>query len=98
MLKVLGHVLKNGINLIGSSVKQSYFDSSIKDMIDLTNKHAHTLTEREKNHVKAIEYLHNGNCDKACIEWENILVENPTDMMAIKFSHDVYFYLGMIKS
>jgi hypothetical protein len=90
----MGHVLKNGISLIGSSAKQSIFDEPIKDMIQISNKYSNILTEREKNHVEAIKYLHFGDLDKACNLWENILIENPTDMVAIKFAHDIYFYLG----
>ena len=30
----------------------------------------------------------------AVTTWENILLEHPTDMLAVKFSHDSYFYLG----
>lgn len=26
--------------------------------------------------------------------WEDILLDNPKDMLAIKFAHDSYFYLG----
>lgn len=31
---------------------------------------------------------------KASELWEQILRDHPTDMLALKFSHDVYFYLG----
>ena len=31
---------------------------------------------------------------KACNEWEDILVEYPNDLMAIKFAHTGYFYIG----
>lgn len=30
----------------------------------------------------------------ACVEWEKILAEHPTDLMALKFAHDGYFFLG----
>ena len=26
--------------------------------------------------------------------WESILVDHPLDMLALKFAHDSYFYLG----
>lgn len=26
--------------------------------------------------------------------WEDILVDHPTDMLALKFAHDSYFYQG----
>jgi hypothetical protein len=34
---------------------------------------------------------------KACVEWEKILAENPTDLQAVKFSHDAYFFSGKTK-
>ena len=34
------------------------------------------------------------NTAGACLIWENILVDHPTDMFAIKMAHDSYFYLG----
>lgn len=30
----------------------------------------------------------------ACLTWEDILIEHPTDMFAVKMAHDSYFYLG----
>lgn len=26
--------------------------------------------------------------------WEDILLDHPTDMTALKFAHDTYFYMG----
>ena len=34
------------------------------------------------------------NMNAACTLWEDILFQKPKDMLAIKFSHDAYFYLG----
>lgn len=34
------------------------------------------------------------NFPEACELWEQILRDHPTDMLALKFSHDAYFYLG----
>jgi len=31
---------------------------------------------------------------KACEVWEGILADHPTDMLALKFAHDGFFYLG----
>lgn len=31
---------------------------------------------------------------KACDLWEQILQSHPTDLLALKFSQDTYFYLG----
>lgn len=34
------------------------------------------------------------NFPKACEVWEDILLDHPTDFLALKFSHDAYFYMG----
>lgn len=31
---------------------------------------------------------------RACNEWEDILAEYPNDLMALKFAHTGYFYIG----
>lgn len=31
---------------------------------------------------------------KAADVWEEILLDHPTDMTALKFAHDAYFYMG----
>lgn len=48
-----------------------------------------TKSEANKNEVVFFRAL-----AKACDVWEDILVEHPTDMLALKFSHDGFFYLG----
>ncbi len=30
----------------------------------------------------------------ACTLWEEVLRDHPTDLLALKFAHDAYFYLG----
>lgn len=34
------------------------------------------------------------NFPKAADVWEDILLDHPTDMTALKFAHDAYFYMG----
>lgn len=34
------------------------------------------------------------NFPKACDAWEDILLDHPTDLLALKFAHDAYFYMG----
>ena len=52
------------------------------------------LTVREFMHVKAIEQMQKGNITQACNFWENILIEHPTDLLAIKMAHTSYFFTG----
>lgn len=92
---VMGHVIKNGLELVGSSCA---FDQNnlhaIDHLLTLANKHEKNLTKRELLHVEAIKNLHMGNLNKSCDIWEAILTLHSNDMLAIKFAHDTYFYLG----
>jgi tetratricopeptide (TPR) repeat protein len=93
---VLGRVLKLGIELIGSSsyLADKYYFNSVNDLITLSSSKNQCLSKREQNHVEAIKHLYDGNINVACDYWERILIENPTDLMALKFAHDAYFYTG----
>ncbi|CAJ0608307.1 unnamed protein product [Cylicocyclus nassatus] len=50
--------------------------------------------EREQKHAKAAQLYAQGKLRAAAQIWEDILVEYPTDLMAIKFAHEAYFFLG----
>lgn len=91
---IMGHIFKQGTSLIGNS---EYFDVSsteIANLKALANKLSKTLTKRELLHVEAIECLSQGNIPSACDYWEKILVDHPTDFLAINFSYFSYFYIG----
>nr|XP_035129007.2 tetratricopeptide repeat protein 38 isoform X1 [Callithrix jacchus] len=92
---VMGHAISNGLVLIGtgSSVKlDKELDLAVKTMVEISR--TQPLTRREQLHVSAVETFAKGNFPKACELWEQILQDHPTDMLALKFSHDAYFYLG----
>ncbi|XP_072452688.1 tetratricopeptide repeat protein 38 isoform X2 [Notamacropus eugenii] len=92
---VMGHVIANGLALIGtgnSMVLDQALRLSMETMMELSRKQP--LTNREKLHVAAVDMFAKGCLPKACTLWEQILQDYPTDMLALKFSHDTYFYLG----
>ncbi|NWU98422.1 TTC38 protein, partial [Upupa epops] len=91
----MGHVIANGLELIGtgSSVRLNKdLDRAMKTMMTLSK--SQQLTEREKLHVSALDLFAHGQLPKACEQWEQILRSHPTDLLALKFSQDTYFYLG----
>ncbi|KAI6196916.1 Tetratricopeptide repeat protein 38 [Aphelenchoides besseyi] len=47
---------------------------------------------REKLHCQAIQHFAFGRLSQASKCWEEILAEHPTDLMAVKFAHDSYFF------
>ncbi|KAB5574786.1 hypothetical protein PHYPO_G00213090 [Pangasianodon hypophthalmus] len=92
---VMGHVISTGLQLVGtgsSVLRDQMLASAVRKTLDLAS--CQELTAREKQHVKAIELFSKGALAKACDVWDDILVEHPTDMLALKFSHDGFFYLG----
>lgn len=93
---ILGHCLKNGIEFLGTNYapNSNTYEMSINDLILKTEKLSNELTLREKLHVRAIEHLAKGNLPESAKIWEDILVDHPTDMLAIRMSASAYFYLG----
>ena len=93
---IIGKCLKMGLEMLGTNalLRSSTFKSQIDDLNLKAEKLKPTLTRRELMHVKAIEYLHRGALPDAVDLWEQILIEHPTDILALKFNHSCYFYLG----
>ncbi|KAL4625090.1 tetratricopeptide repeat protein 38-like isoform X1 [Arapaima gigas] len=92
---VMGHVIAVGLELMGSGSSPQR-NKRLADMVSKTVKLAETqqLTVREELHVKAVEELSKGCLPRACSLWDDILVEHPTDMLAIKLAQVGLFYLG----
>lgn len=92
---VMGYVLSNGLELIGTGrppLLDKELQNDLKTMSDLAK--AQSLTKREQSHVAAVETFAKGNLVKAATFWEEILQNHPLDLLALKFAHDTYFYLG----
>ena len=51
-------------------------------------------SSREKKHLAAAKAWAAGQIIGATDIWEDILVNHPTDALALRFAHDSYFYLG----
>jgi tetratricopeptide (TPR) repeat protein len=51
-------------------------------------------SSREKRHLAAAKAWASGQIIGATDIWEDILVDHPTDALALRFAHDTYFYLG----
>lgn len=49
---------------------------------------------REARHLAAAKALAAGRTGRAAQLWEDILVDHPTDALALRFSQDAYFFLG----
>ena len=51
---------------------------------------------REQMHVKALSAWCAGNLRKTAAIWDDILVEHPHDILALRLSHNMHFFLGDI--
>ncbi|XP_060931851.1 tetratricopeptide repeat protein 38 [Limanda limanda] len=92
---VMGHVMSTGLELaaMASSLRlNERLASAVTHTVELASNQ--DITPREKLHVKAMELFSRGIFLKACDVWEDILVDHPTDMLALKFAQDGYFYWG----
>ncbi|XP_068578811.1 tetratricopeptide repeat protein 38 [Cebidichthys violaceus] len=92
---VMGHVISTGLELVStasSTRTNERLASDVRRTVELAN--SQVLSPRERLHVEAMEQYSHGHFRKACDVWEDILVDHPTDMLALKFAHDGYFYIG----
>lgn len=51
-------------------------------------------TTRERLHVVALDALVNGNPQSACARWEQVLADNPLDIVALRLHHYVSLWAG----
>uniref|UniRef100_A0A7N6BH81 Tetratricopeptide repeat protein 38 n=1 Tax=Anabas testudineus TaxID=64144 RepID=A0A7N6BH81_ANATE len=92
---VMGHVISTGLELVATT-SSTRLDERLAGAVRRTVELAgcQDISPRERLHVRAMELFSHGNFPKACDVWEDILVDHPTDMLALKFAHDAYFYMG----
>lgn len=85
-----------GLNLLGSqtSIRSNpALAAEIDDLQEFVNKNP-SLPYREKKHVEAVVRWSKGDLYGAALSWEDVLIEHPTDLHALKMANDTYFYLG----
>jgi tetratricopeptide (TPR) repeat protein len=51
-------------------------------------------SERERRHLAAVRAWAEGKTSHAILGWEAILVDHPTDALALRLVQDAYFFLG----
>ncbi|XP_035690456.1 tetratricopeptide repeat protein 38-like [Branchiostoma floridae] len=90
---VMGKLIGAWFRLGGKSV---HTDENLKQYVEdlVRSSQSNSLTSREKQHVDAIQLWAERDMQGACRMWENILLEHPTDMLAVKFAQMSYFGLG----
>ncbi len=56
--------------------------------------HADGITAREAAHIAALRTWLTGDMDLTCALWEEILIEHPHDILALRLQHFAYFWMG----
>jgi hypothetical protein len=69
-------------------------DSRIVLALTRGNAAARNGSPRERRHLEAARRWASGDITGAADVWEDILLDYPTDALALRFAHDTYFYLG----
>lgn len=85
-----------GLELIGTG-NSVLVDEQLRKEVESLSKqlgNENKLNNRERKHIEAIIKFANGSMRHAADIWEEILIEYPMDLQALKFAHDAYFYLG----
>lgn len=90
---VLGHVLRgNFMMFFANRGLLSRADASLGAAREAADKVG--ATARERLHIDALDALLLGEAPRAVAIWENILIDHPLDVMALKFSEYWNFYAG----
>lgn len=91
---LMGRVFKLGLNALGTgrSIRTDLAFGKELDSLVLDAKNRGN--SREQQHARAVQLFANGEMQSACVEWEKILAEHPNDLLALKLSHDAYFFQG----
>jgi tetratricopeptide (TPR) repeat protein len=66
----------------------------VQQTLDEIRPHLAAATSREQLHVQALEAWAAGDIMRACSCWEQVLIDAPLDLMALKLHHTMTFYTG----
>jgi len=95
----MGHCLQ--LNLLLHTGRYTvYSDESVKAKVENLERLAEkdqNLTERQKNHVRAVVKFAHGDCFGALEIWDKIILDHPTDMHAILSAYTACIHLGLFK-
>ena len=89
---VMGHCLTAMLNLLGTD---KALLPAANDAINLAKAHAKSASPREQAHITALQAFARGGFGEATEHWERILVETPTDVLAMYAAHQGDFFLGV---
>ena len=88
---VLGAIAIAGLYLAGGFRPDH---AEVKAALRAARQGVKRASPRERLHLEAVETWAEGRLRDAAVVWEEILVEHPTDALALRMAQDGYFNLG----
>jgi len=88
---VMGHCLKGYFYLLMASKPLL---ERLPKVLAAAEAAAGAASPREQAHVQALKHWAVGSEKAAAKVWEEILADNPHDVLALRLAHHAYFYMG----
>lgn len=87
----LGHCLRGYLFMLFGSTE---FHGRARAALEQAEARVGRVTWREAAHVAALRTWLSGDMAKTCALWEQILVEAPRDLLALRLQHFALFWMG----
>lgn len=92
---IIGHCFNAYVNLLAFDRTLMPAVSTIADTLGSLSAAANA---HELEHIAAVEKWHSGDLHAAVRHWENALLINPRDLLAMRLCHDLAFFLGDVRN
>lgn len=87
----MAHCLRGYMLMMYSSFNV-YDNASVA--LENAKRCAQNASLREQRHVRALEFWRLGDLHSACAQWQQILIDHPHDILALRLHHFVSFWMG----
>ncbi|MFQ6017093.1 MAG: tetratricopeptide repeat protein [Kiloniellaceae bacterium] len=88
---VMGHCLRGYLFMLFGSTA---FHDRTEKAVAFAEARADRVTRREAVHIAALRAWLMGDLPRTCALWDEILVEHPRDLLALRLQHFNYFWMG----
>ena len=88
---ILGHCFNAYLNLLAF---ERGLMPAVADIITTLDELSRNANEHELEHICAVRTWYAGDLHGAVRHWENALLLNPRDLLAMRLCHDLAFFLG----
>jgi hypothetical protein len=87
----MGHCLKGYLGMLACTTATH---NDVRQSLEFMATRHSALTRREQTHLAALEAWFAGDLRTACGLWDDILVDHPTDLLALRLQHFATFWTG----